>query len=145
MLSPPDDICGIGIDLVMLPRFSAFLDRHDERLGEVFTEGELAEAATRRRRELYRATRWAFKEAVLKALGVGWRSDVQWTDVEALGNLFSPSIRLHGAARRIAERGGPWAVIGSASAEGSCVIAIATLVRRRISLNEGAGREISPR
>lgn len=145
MLPPPGDVCGIGIDLVMLPRFSAFLGRHRERLAEVFTEAELADAAASRRLELYLATRWALKEAVLKALGVGWRSDIEWTDVEASGNLFSPRIRLHGAARRIAERGGPSAFIGSASAEGSCVIAIATFMRGRASANGGAGREIPPR
>jgi holo-[acyl-carrier protein] synthase len=144
MVPRPDDIWGIGVDLVTLPRFSGFLERHEERLGEVFTEGELAHAARQPRREFYLATRWALKEAVLKALGVGWRHDVQWTDVEALGDLSSPHIRLHGAASRAAGRGGEWAVMASAGVAGDCVIAIATLVRGGPDRTEGARLEILP-
>jgi holo-[acyl-carrier protein] synthase len=144
MPSRPDDIAGIGIDTVTLSRFSAFVARHEERLGEVFTRRELAGAASRRQRELYLATRWALKEAVLKALGVGWRADVQWTDVEALGDLFSPLIRLHGAARTIAERCGRRAVVGSACADGDCAMAIAVLVGNGPARTQRAHLEIPP-
>ena len=140
----PGDIYGIGIDIVEVPRFSSFLGRHGERVGEVFTGCELADAANGRQRDVYLATRWAFKEAVLKALGVGWRSDVQWTDVEALGDIFSPRIQLHGGARRIAEGQGQWTVIGSASSDGNYVLAIAAFVCGRASLTEDEAREILP-
>jgi holo-[acyl-carrier protein] synthase len=121
----------VGIDVLALPRFAAFLTRNQDSLGDVFTRRELMSADSRHgRRVLYLATRWALKEAVLKALGTGWARGVQWTDVEAAGELFRPRIVLRGGARQAAEQSGAHAVVGSAASSGDSVIAIAALVPR---------------
>ncbi len=67
---------------------------------------------------------------------------MQWTDVEALGDIFSPRIQLHGGARRVAEGHGQWTVIGSASSDGRYVLAIAAFVCGRANLTEDEAREI---
>ncbi len=53
------------------------------------------------------AGRWAAKEAVLKALGTGWRRGISWRDVE-IRNLHSgsPSVALYGGARDYMEQNG---------------------------------------
>jgi holo-[acyl-carrier protein] synthase len=100
MQLPPGDVFGVGIDVLGLARFRAFLARNEKHLSEVFTRGELAAADASRRRGIYLATRWALKEAVLKALGMGWGGDVEWTDVEAVGGPFEPEVRARGRAPR---------------------------------------------
>ncbi len=109
-----------------MARFARFLARHRAHLGEVFTTGELA-AAARGAGDLYLASRWALKEAVLKALGTGWGSGVQWTDVEAVGGFRAPEIHLHGAAARVAKEKGCTALLGSTGWSRGCVIAMAVL------------------
>lgn len=127
MKSAPDDSCmGVGVDLVALPRFTEFVQRNEPYLREVFTRQELA-AAEAARRDLYLASRWALKEAVLKALGTGWGSGVRWTDVEAIGDLSAPQISLHGRARQIAHGNGRASVVGTVGWAGECVIAMALI------------------
>ncbi|MFN8557583.1 MAG: 4'-phosphopantetheinyl transferase superfamily protein [Dehalococcoidia bacterium] len=48
----------------------------------VRSSNEVAQANASPNRAQYLAGRFAAKEAVLKALGVGWAQDVAWTDVE---------------------------------------------------------------
>lgn len=81
------------------------LSRHGERfLERVFTEAERAYAdANPRRRAEHLAARFAAKEAVLKALGTGWRDGIAWTDVEVVREPSGrPGVRLHGRAAGIA-------------------------------------------
>jgi holo-[acyl-carrier protein] synthase len=76
-------IIGHGVDLVEIARIEAMLAEHGERFRDrCFTAEEqaYAEAATVRRAERY-AARFAAKEAVLKALGTGWRDGIAWTDI----------------------------------------------------------------
>jgi holo-[acyl-carrier protein] synthase len=119
---------GVGIDFVELDRFEAFVIRNEESLGEIFTRRELAQADGDGRRVLYLATRWALKEAVLKALGTGWGSEVEWRDVEVLGDLFRPRITLRGVARQLADGTGAAHAMASAASSGDCVIAMAALI-----------------
>lgn len=75
-----------GIDLVDIARIERMLIDHDERFRQrVFTDAEqqYCDAATHRRAERY-AARFAVKEAVLKALGTGWRNGISWRDVEVI-------------------------------------------------------------
>ena len=95
-----------GVDLVEPARLAAMVERHGERLlRRVFTEAERAycEANARRRAEHY-AGRFAAKEAVLKAIGTGWRAGIAWTDVEVTRSTDgAPGLRLCGEAGRIAD------------------------------------------
>jgi holo-[acyl-carrier protein] synthase len=90
-------------------RIARMLDTHPERFRDrVFTPGEIAYCeASRKRSAEHFAARFAAKEAVLKALGTGWRDGIAWTDIEVRRNpAGAPSIWLSGEARRLAEARG---------------------------------------
>ena len=102
-------VIGHGIDLVEIERVASMAGRHGERfLDRCFTEAERAycEAAAKRRGERL-AGRFAAKEAVLKAIGTGWRSGIAWTDVQVV-RLPSgqPTVRLTGRAAAFADEAG---------------------------------------
>ncbi|PYE18371.1 MULTISPECIES: holo-ACP synthase [Burkholderiaceae] len=94
---PLGGILGHGLDVVDIREFSIlfkepalpFLDRY-------FTSKELAAAGTGVDRLARLAGRFATKEAVLKALGIGWGDGVSFTDVEVLtSNAGTPTVVLH--------------------------------------------------
>lgn len=66
-------IVGLGFDAIEIARIGRALDRHPGFAARVFTEAERAAAERRGAgRIAYLARRWAGKEAVAKALGVGF-------------------------------------------------------------------------
>lgn len=95
-------LVGIGIDSVDLPRFAAVLERRPSLAARVFTPGERAFAGRLANPVPSLAARFAVKEAVMKALGVGIGS-IDWTDVEvvrAAGD--APSLSVTGRAAALA-------------------------------------------
>ncbi len=104
-----------GVDLIKIARVERILDRHGERfLDRVFTRDEVTYS---RLRPGELAARFAAKEAVAKALGVGMRmiaSDgIAWREAEIVGDhRGKPLVRLHGRAAQRAELLGltEWAV-----------------------------------
>ena len=99
-------IIGHGIDIVEVARIAAMLQEHGQRfVTRCFTEAEsgYAESSRRRRAEHY-AARFACKEAVLKALGTGWRDGVSWRDIEVRrGPSGQPNVLLTGRCAEIAD------------------------------------------
>ncbi|MBI3089301.1 MAG: holo-ACP synthase [Candidatus Tectomicrobia bacterium] len=96
-------IVGVGVDTIEIARVAALLERYGARFRRrVFTEGEQRYCDRRRRFAQHYAARFAAKEALLKALGIGLRMGVRWRDIEVV-NLpdGKPTLRLHG---RTAER-----------------------------------------
>jgi len=94
-----------GIDMVSCERLRQAVKRHGKRfLGRVFTSAELKYCMGRKREIEHLAGRFAAKEAVLKVLGTGWRSGINWTDIE-IRNAPSgqPKVRLSGKCREIAD------------------------------------------
>src|SRR5215468_4145892 len=93
-------IISTGVDLAEVDRIQAALE--DPRIGtrfrqRVFTvkEIEYCEKKQRGKYESY-AGRFAAKEAVMKALGRGWGSKVNWLDIEvARARSGKPEIVLH--------------------------------------------------
>jgi len=95
-------LVGIGIDSVDLPRFAAVLERRPSLATRVFTPGERAFAGRLANPVPSLAARFAVKEAVMKALGVGIGS-IAWTEVEvvrAAGD--APSLSVTGRAAALA-------------------------------------------
>jgi len=94
-----------GIDLVETARIAEMLDEHGGRFVErCFTPSERAYAddGSRRRAERY-AARFAAKEAVLKAIGTGWRDGISWQDVEVKRSpMGEPSLVLSGKCAEVA-------------------------------------------
>lgn len=101
-------VIGHGVDLVETARIALMVDEHGERfLERCFTQGERDYAMSRKRRDEHLAARFAAKEAVLKALGTGWRSGIAWTDVEVtIDPSGAPGVRLSGQAARLASEMG---------------------------------------
>ena len=100
-------IVGHGVDLVEVARIAALLDEHGPRfVRRCFTEAEqaYAESGRRRRAERY-AARFAGKEAVLKALGTGWRQGIAWRDIEVRRQPSGrPTLALTGGGAERADR-----------------------------------------
>lgn len=99
------EIIGIGTDITECLRIANMIERHGELfIGRVYTDHEISYCSTRKAATQHYAGRWAAKEAVLKALGTGWRRGISWRDVE-VRNIASgaPTIALHAAARDVAD------------------------------------------
>jgi holo-[acyl-carrier protein] synthase len=97
-------IVGIGIDHVQTKEFSDLMEQDPTGfLARVFTPVEIAAGGPRNDRVHYFAARFAAKEALLKALGVGWTDQFDWQDIEVT-NLSSgaPQITLRGNVRDLA-------------------------------------------
>lgn len=106
-------VIAIGADVVDLDRFRASLARTPGLRVRLFAPAEQAYAETSRDPTERYAVRFAAKEAVLKALGVGLGA-AAFRDIEVVRDPESgaPSILLHGGAAALAaERGvGSWLV-----------------------------------
>lgn len=104
-----------GVDLIEIDRVERALERHGERfVRRVFTADEIAYS---RRRPAELAARFAAKEAVAKALGVGMRmmarGGIGWHEAEIVGDSRGkPLVQLHGRAAERADELGltEWAV-----------------------------------
>lgn len=99
-------IVGTGIDVAEVPRVTQAIQRYGRRfLDRVFTEVEIEYCERHKNRFERYSARFAAKEAGMKALGTGWRRGVRWRDLEVV-NLpgGKPTLRLRGAAARVAER-----------------------------------------
>lgn len=97
-------IYGVGTDLCDIRRIRETLARRGDRFAErVLGPRELAVFHARRkqapgRAERYLATRFAAKEALSKAIGLGLRPPMTWQACEVLnGDQGEPLLQLHGA------------------------------------------------
>ena len=103
---------GLGIDAVDIARFRTVLARRPGMAERLFTAGERAYAAGQADPAPSLAARFAAKEAVMKALGVGIGA-FRFTDVEVVRLAGGqPSLVVRGAAATLAsEQGvGKWFV-----------------------------------
>src|SRR5574341_790966 len=78
------DIRGLGIDIVEVRRIEQALDRWgDAFVTRLFTAAEDERARSAHARSARLAARFAAKEAVMKALGLGWRA-MGWREIEII-------------------------------------------------------------
>ncbi len=133
-------IRGIGIDAVDLDRFRATIGRRPQLADRLFSAGERADVALSVDPVPRLAARFAAKEAVMKALGVGIGA-FAFTDVEVVSHLSgAPGLRLRGAAAALAGAAGVagWHV----SLTHTGLVAVASVVAEGA---EGAeGRLVAP-
>jgi holo-[acyl-carrier protein] synthase len=97
---------GLGIDAVDIDRFRATVARRPTMVQRLFTMGERSYASGLADPVPSLAVRFAAKEAVMKALGVGVGA-FAWQDVEIVrSDSGRPSLRVTGAAAALATRQG---------------------------------------
>ncbi len=125
-------VIGVGTDLVDLDRFRRVLGRTPTIVDRLFTEGEQAYARQRRDPTEPLGARFAAKEAVLKALGLGLGS-VAFREIEVVrAESGAPSVLLHGGAADVAfARGvGHWMVSLSHTSHLAQAVALAVTSNR---------------
>lgn len=101
-------ILGIGTDIVECLRIAQMIERHGELfISRVYTDDEITYCRARKAATQHYAGRWAAKEAVLKALGTGWRRGISWRDIEVINDRHgAPTVNLTGGARDVMEQAG---------------------------------------
>lgn len=94
-------IYGIGIDIVSIRRIERMLERWGPFFTQrVYTPGEIAFCEGKSNPGQHFALRWAVKEAMFKALGLGLRREIKWTDIEVVNDRFGkPSLKVHNQAK----------------------------------------------
>ena len=102
----------LGTDICEIDRIQTIYDKYGEKfLKRTFTEGEIKYCINNPKQIASRlAVRFATKEAVSKALGVGinkigWNKGVDWKDIEVLRNPNGGlSIKLYNKAKIFEEK-----------------------------------------
>ena len=91
-----------GVDIIEIHRVKRVFEQYGDRfLRRVYTDREIAYC---RGRAPQLASRFAAKEATMKALGTGVRG-IRWRDIEVVrGRGQAPRIELHGTAQARADR-----------------------------------------
>ena len=91
---------GLGMDLIEINRIERALDRHPRLAGRLFTDAALEYSRDRLRPGRHLAARFAAKEAVVKALGLGAGTSLR--NIEVVAGT-PPRVELHDEVRARAD------------------------------------------
>ena len=98
---------GLGVDIVEISRMRDILKRTPVFKQKVYSEDERKYCESKATPEIHYATRFAAKEAVLKALGTGFSEGIKPRDIEVARNKKGkPYVVLHGRAKEISQEYG---------------------------------------
>ena len=91
-------IFGIGTDIINIKRMEKTLKRNNPHFkNRIFSENEINYCEKKKNPYSFYAKRFAAKEALSKALGIGIRKGVKLKDIEIFNNKYGkPSILLKG-------------------------------------------------
>jgi holo-[acyl-carrier protein] synthase len=126
-IPPAGLLCGLGIDVIEAARIARLLEHLPRAYERLFSEQERAYCDRFSDPWPHYAARFAAKEAVGKALGIGIIGFV-WREVEVLSG-GKPFIALYGEVARIAERLGVTRVELSLSHTGGMAYAVAAALK----------------
>jgi holo-[acyl-carrier protein] synthase len=98
-------VLAVGVDLIEIERIRRALERYPRFRERCFTEAERAYCESRPNPAQSYAGRFAGKEAVGKALGLGVARAFAWREIEIVGRP-KPSVRLSGRVEAWARRQG---------------------------------------
>ncbi|MGA2034121.1 MAG: holo-ACP synthase [Thermoguttaceae bacterium] len=111
------NIIGIGTDITECLRVARMIERHGELfINRVYTPEEIRYCQHRRAATQHFAGRWAAKEAILKALGTGWRGGIAWRDIEIRNEPGGkPLVAVRGGVKELIEELGVAKILVSIS------------------------------
>ncbi len=118
---------GIGVDLCEVDRMRTALERTPRLRDRLFTDAEQAYCDRRTDPTERYAARFAAKEAVLKAMGLGVGA-CKWREIEVVrAESGAPSVLLHGGAVELASARGikGWRLTMTHTHRGAEAIAVA--------------------
>lgn len=100
------EVIGIGTDITECLRIARMIERHGELfIGRVYTPEEIKYCQNRKQSTQHYTGRWAAKEAILKALGTGWRKGISWRDIEVRNEPGGkPVVAVRGGVKEVVER-----------------------------------------
>jgi len=101
-------ILGVGIDIIEVARIGKLIDRQTRFKTKIFSKKEIeyCESFKANRAQHY-AARYAAKEAFFKAIGIGYRNGLTFTEISIENDdLGKPTVNLSGSARALAESQG---------------------------------------
>ncbi|HEA46809.1 MAG TPA: holo-[acyl-carrier-protein] synthase [bacterium] len=132
-------IKGVGIDLVKIERIKKAINNNGKFLERVFTKKEIIRGEKKKNRYQFYGALFATKEAVMKALGTGWRKGVRWRDIQIIhNNDGKPEVRLVGKTKEIAKKLGINEVLVSMSHTKEYAVAQAIAIKHGLArINNG--------
>jgi|TARA_B100001094_G_scaffold299869_1_gene324896 holo-[acyl-carrier protein] synthase len=80
-------ILGVGVDIIKNDRIKNSIKNHKFR-DRIFSSNELKLSASSKNKIGYFSKRFAAKEAFAKALGTGFRNDLNFKDIEIMNDKF---------------------------------------------------------
>jgi holo-[acyl-carrier protein] synthase len=100
------DVLGIGTDITECLRIARMIERHGELfVNRVYTPAEIAYCQSRKQATQHFTGRWAAKEAILKAIGTGWRRGISWRDMEIRNDAGGkPVVTVRGGVKEVCEQ-----------------------------------------
>jgi holo-[acyl-carrier protein] synthase len=125
-------VLGLGIDVVEAARIGRLLERLPRAYERLFSEHERTYCDRFSDRYLHYAARFAAKEAVGKALGIGIIGFV-WRDIEVLSG-GKPRIQMHGDVALVAARLGVTRVELSLSHTAGMAYAVAAALKEDVDV-----------
>ncbi|HYW81138.1 MAG TPA: holo-ACP synthase [Thermoguttaceae bacterium] len=102
------EIIGIGTDIAECLRIARMIERYGETfLRRVYTPEEIRFCQARAEATQHFTGHWAAKEAILRALGTGWRGGIAWRDVEVRNVPGGrPVVAVQGGVKEAVEKAG---------------------------------------
>lgn len=102
---PIDGAVGLGVDIVEIARMKKILERTPSFARKVFSCEECCYCEDTAAPEVHFATRFAAKEAVVKALGTGFTRGIGVRDIEVKrSSKGRPYVVLSGRAKQVAKK-----------------------------------------
>ena len=100
------ELIGIGTDITECLRIARMIERHGELfIDRVYTPEEIKYCQSRKQSTQHFTGRWAAKEAILKALGTGWRRGISWRDIEVRNEPGGkPVVAVRGGVKDVVEK-----------------------------------------
>jgi holo-[acyl-carrier protein] synthase len=95
-------IIGTGIDIIEVSRIEKVMSRDIGFRDKIFTPVEIGYCESKKTKYQHYAARFSAKEAMLKAIGTGWRFGIRFADIEVYHDeLGKPHIRVFEKAKEL--------------------------------------------